>query len=432
MRLIKNFDQLVTTSERKICLELIEEALSSIQPQEVIQKTISLNNNILSIQDIKLSLNEFDRIFLLGFGKGSARLSYHIEQLLKNYLTKGYVIDLVKEKFTKIQGMVGTHPLPSKENFGFTQNTIQELTNLTEKDFVLVVIAGGGSALFVNPYKITLEKLIETNKMLLKSGATITEMNIVRKHLDLVKGGGLAKLLYPARVVTLIASDVPGNDLSTIASGSTVKDTSTKGDAFDILQRYGLWGALNFSIVDLLETPKEDMYFRNVSNILILSNKTALEKMEQKARGYGYKVFIESDRLQGDAKTVGKMLIDKTPRNTILLAGGETTLKVIGKGQGGRNQELVLNALLTIPEDTIIVSFDSDGWDNSPHAGAIGDVATLQKAKNLNLNLEEFLQNNNSFPFFQKVGDGISTGRLPSNVSDLMIVLKRSEATPGR
>ncbi len=425
MRLIQNFDALATSQERKICLELIEAALSSIQPEHVIQKTISLNNDTLSIQDTQLNLNEFERIFLIGFGKGSASLSRQIENLIGNFLTEGYVIDLKPENFSKIELTLGAHPLPSKENFLFTKKVVERLKNLTEKDLVLIVIAGGGSALFVNPYKVSLEKLIEANKMLLKSGATISEMNVVRKHLSLVKGGGLAKLLYPAQIVSIIASDVPGNDLSVIASGPTVKDTTTKGDAFDILKRYNLWEKLNLSIEELLETPKEDMYFRNISNILILSNQTALEAMEQKAVEAGYKTLIESYKLQGDAKTVGKMLIDKTPTKTILLAGGETTLKVEGKGQGGRNQELVLNALPTIPNDITIASFDSDGWDNSPHAGAIADITTLEKAKSLNLILEEFLQNNNTFPFFQKVGDGIITNRLPSNVSDLMIVIKK-------
>lgn len=424
MTLIQNFDALSTSQERKICLELIETALSSIQPEHVIQKTISLNNNILQIQNKTIDLQEFEKIFLIGFGKGSAGLSREIEKILGNFLTKGYVIDLVKEMFTKIEQTVGTHPLPSNTNFLFTKNVLGQLSNLSEQDLVIVVIAGGGSALFVNPYKITLEKLIEINKMLLKSGATITEMNIVRKHLDSVKGGGLAKLLYPARIVTLIASDVPDNDLSTIASGTTVKDTSTKEDAFAILKRYNLWEKLNLSSEDFLETPKKDIYFRNISNILILSNRTALEAMEQKARESGYKIIIESDKLQGDAQTVGKMLIDKTPNNTILLAGGETTLKVKGTGQGGRNQELVLNALLNIPSDVIIASFDTDGWDNSPFAGAIGDTKTLEKAKKLNLNLQEFLSNNNSFSFFEKAGDGINTNRLSSNVSDLMIAIR--------
>ncbi len=422
MRLIKNFDALNKTPQRKICLELIETALSSIQPYKVIQKKFSFSNNILSIQNISVNLNEYQRVFLIGFGKGSAKLSYYIEKLLGDKLTIGYDIDLIPEHFTKVNQTIGTHPLPSKANFAFTQNTIQQFNNLTMKDLVIVVIAGGGSALFVAPYKITLEKLIETNKLLLKSGANITEMNIVRKHLDLVKGGGLAKILYPARVISIIASDVPGNDLSTIASGPTVKDSTTKEQALETLKKYNLLE--QFSEDEFLETPKEDKYFQNVSNIMLLSNQTALDAMKKTGEDLGLNVVIESDKIQGDSGQIGKLLIDKTQPNQILLAGGETTVKVTQKGEGGRNQHLILSCLPFVGQDTTIVSFDSDGWDNSSFAGAIGDYKTLEKAEKLSINPEEYLNSNNSLSFFQKTGDGIITNRLPSNVSDLMIVLK--------
>lgn len=426
--LIKNFDALNRTPQRKICLELIEAALVSIQPINVINKNIYLKENILNIQNQTINLKNFERIFLLGFGKGSAGLSKEIEKILGNFLTEGYVIDLEEESRhvgTKIKFTKGTHPLPSQENFDFTRKIIEQFSNLTIKDLVLFVVAGGGSALLVHPYKITLERLIEVNKSLLLSGANIREMNIVRKHLSLVKGGGLAKLLYPSKVISVIASDVPGNDLSVIASGPTVKDPTTKKDALGVLNKYGLFDKLNLSENDFLETPKEDTYFKNVSNILLLSNKTALDAMQGKAKELGFDSEVFSDKFQGEAKTAAQILIEKTSPNKILLAGGETTVKVSDKkGKGGRNQELILAALLNIDENTTIVSFDSDGWDNSPFAGAIGDKLTLQKAKELNLNLTEYLDANNTLPFFEKAGDGINTGRLPSNVSDLMIVIR--------
>ena len=425
MRLIKNFDALATSPNRKICLEIIEEGLASIQPKKVVEKNFSVNSNILRIQNKTINLKGYKRIFLVGFGKGSAGISKQIEKMLGRYLTQGFVVDVVNERFSKIEFTKGTHPLPSVTNFTFTKRTIEQLSNLTISDLILVVIAGGGSALFVDPYKISLEKLIAVNKALLKSGANITEMNVVRKHLDLVKGGGLAKLLYPAKVISVIASDVPGNDLSVIASGPTVKDLSTKEQAFDILKRFDLWEKLGLSQNDFLETPKEDKYFDNVSNILILSNQTALNAMKQKAKDLGFKTIIYSDRLQGEAKFVGKSLIEKTPPHTVLLVGGETTVKVKGTGLGGRNQEVVLGALQYLTKDVVIASFDSDGWDNSPFAGAIGDLETLEKAKQLNMNAQEFLETNNTLPFFQKVHDGIITNKLPSNVSDLMVVVKK-------
>jgi len=425
MHLIKNFDSLATSPQRKICLQLIETGLESIQPKKIVQKNLSYTNSILKIQDNEFYLKEFNRIFLLGFGKGSSGISKYIEKMLGKLLTKGYVIDIEQEKFANIKFTQGTHPLPSKTNLLFTKEVLGNFNNLTQKDLAIIVIAGGGSALFVEPYKISLEKLIEINKALLNSGANIQEMNIVRKHLSKVKGGGLAKKFYPAKVVSLIASDVPGNDLSVIASGTTVKDPSTKGDAFEILKKYNLWEQLNLAKDDFLETPKEDKYFKNVSNILILSNKTALLAMQQKAKELGFKTIIYSDRLQGEAKLVGKNLIEKTPPHTVLLVGGETTVKVTGHGAGGRNQEVVLGALSNIPNDAVIASCASDGWDNSSFAGAIGDNATIKKAKKLKLNPQKFLDINDSFRFFEKVEDGIITGHLPSNVSDLMIVIRK-------
>ncbi len=423
--LIKNFEALNKTPERKICLELIETALASIQPQNIIQKNFSLTNNTLTIKDKAIDLNRFERIFLLGFGKGSAGLSKHIENILGNLLTEGYVIDLQPNSFSKIEITVGTHPLPSENNLSFTKRAIERLGNLTEKDLVIVVIAGGGSALFENPYKINLEKLIEVNKSLLLSGATITQMNIVRKHLSVVKGGGLIKPLYPASIVSVIASDVPGNDLSAIASGPTVKDETTKEDAIGVLKKFNLFDKLKLSEDDFIETPKEDKYFENTSNILLVSNETALLAMQEKAKELGLNAEIFSDKFQGDAKTAGKELIDKTSSG-ILLAGGETTVKVMSSGgRGGRNQELVLAALPYINEAVTVASFDSDGWDNSPFAGAIGDSKTLENARNLGLDPNQYLEKDDSFSFFEKVGDGIITDRLPSNVSDLMIVIRK-------
>lgn len=425
MNLIKNFNSLATSSLRKICLEIIEEGLDSIQPEKIVQKNISIINSVLKVQDIQLDIRDFNRILLLGFGKGSAGISKHLEKMLGNFLTKGYVIDVEQEKFTNIKFTQGTHPLPSKTNLLFTKKTIEQLNNLTMKDLAIVIINGGGSALLELPYKVSLEKLIETNNALLKSGSDIIDMNIVRKHVSIVKGGGLAKLLYPAKIVSLIASDVPGNDLSTIASGPTVRDPSTKEEAFEVLKKYNLWEQLNLSKDYFLETPKEDKYFKNVANILIASNQTALLAMEQKAKELGFNAKIVSDKFQAEAQFTGKLLVEHAAPYTALLVGGETTVKVKGKGIGGRNQEVVLGALPYIKDKTMIASFDSDGWDNSSFAGAIGDTQTQEKAKKQNLNPQEFLDENNAFSFFEKTGDGIITGRLPSNVSDLIIVVKK-------
>lgn len=423
---IKNFDKLATTPQRKIVLDLIKTAFSSIQPDEVINKNVNLINDTLTIKDKKFNLKDFDRIFLLGFGKGSAKNSKIIEDKLGQFLSEGFVIDTNAQDFSKIKFTLGTHPLPSSQNENFTDSVIKRFkeVKLTKKDLVLIVICGGGSAMLVHPYKISLEKKIEVGKKLLQSGANIIEMNTIRQHLSTVKGGSLAQILYPSTVASLIFSDVPGNDLSYIASGPTVKDNTTIDDAIALLEKYNLWEKLGLIREDFSENPKEDIYFENVFNILILSNLTALESMREKAQELGIKAEIYSDKFQGIARETGKELIQKTAENSVLLVGGETTVKVTGNGQGGRNQELVLGTLSYLDEKTIISSFDSDGWDNSKFAGAIGDGETVKKIKELNLNPEEFLGENNSLAFFEKVGDGIETGRLPSNVSDLIIIYK--------
>ncbi len=388
MGFIKNFDKLSTTPQRKIVLELIETALESIQPEKV-------------LKDFKIeNIENYENIYLIGFGKGSAKISSILEKKLGDKLTEGYAIDVTPEQFSKISFTQGTHPLPSQANLDFTKKVIDRFENkLTEKDLVIVVVTGGGSALFELPARLasesvagrptllSLTELIKFNDELLKSGKTIEEMNEERKKLSRVKGGGLARILRPAKVLGLIFSDVPGNDISTIASGPTDDPTA--------------------------------------ENILMLSNKTALDAMKKKAEKLGIDAQIYFDAVQGEAKVVGGELVKLAKPNSITLAGGETTVKVHNsQGKGGRNQELVLGFLLNIDENTTIASFNSDGWDNCEFAGAIGDLETFKKAKELNQNPQKSLEKNNSFEFFQKTGDGIQTGRLPSNISDLMIVLK--------
>ncbi|HMS22463.1 MAG TPA: DUF4147 domain-containing protein [Candidatus Levybacteria bacterium] len=426
MAFIKNVSTLSTTNERKIVLELVEAAFMSIQPNHVMNNNFKLIGNMLTISDQSFDISLFERVFLVGFGKGSAGIAKIIEEKLGEKLTEGHVIDTNPEQFTKIHFTNGSHPLPSTINAAFTQALLKRLATLqlNERDLVLVVICGGGSAMLVAPNKISLDQKIEVNKELLKSGATISEMNTVRKHLSEVKGGGLAKALFPSRVVSLIFSDVPGNDLSVIASGPTVYDEGTVADAKAIIEKYNMQKVLPFALDSLLETPKEKSLFQNITNIIMLSNNSALSAMQDKAHIFQIDAEIYSDKFEHEAKTAGKTLIELTKPKSILLAGGETTVHVAGGGAGGRNQEVVLGTLEDMPESTILCSFDSDGWDNSKLAGAIGDTSTKTRAEELQLDINTSLQKNDSLVFFEKVGDGIETGRLPSNVSDLFIVYK--------
>lgn len=426
MPFVKNFKELATSPQREIVLKIIEAGFNSIQPKEILKESFVLNGSNLKIKDNNFDLKNFNRVFLIGFGKGSGGISKIIESSLGEYLTQGYVIDNISQEFSKIEFTLGSHPLPSEKNIKFTENVLAKISNLTEKDLVLVVICGGGSAMFEAPFKIDLATLVKISKALLRSGATISEMNVIRKHLSKVKGGGLAKHLYPATVASLIFSDVPGSDLATIASGPTVQDRTTLEDALAIIDKYDIQKNVSALSDFLTELPGDEKYFKNVSNIIIVSNKTALLAMKDKASALGLETDLYSDRLQGDAKLIGKQLIQIAKPGRVLLAGGETTLKVSGKGSGGRNQTMVLAALPFVDEHTVIASFDSDGVDYYFFAGAIGDSETLTKANALKLDQSKFLSDDNSWEFFQKTGDGIYTEKLDSNVSDLMIVFKQN------
>ncbi len=412
MGIIKNFEELVShseiplrrtkTPERKMVLEIIEAGLEAIQPENIIGKNVSLEGRTLKIKNASFDISGFQNIFLLGFGKGSAKISRLIEEILGERLTEGFVIDVAPiGPGSRIEAVLGTHPLPSQTNLDFTKKVIDRFEQkLSEKDLVIVIVTGGGSALFELPHSLSLNELIKKNDELLKSGLTITQMNEERKKLSKVKGGGLAKILYPAKVVSLIFSDVPGNDLGTVTSGPTVKGVNAT----------------------------DDKYFQNVTNILVLNNDSALFAMMKKAEELGIYCSIFSNDFEADAEIAGKKLIGETKPNSVLIAGGETHLKVTGGGKGGRNQHLVLSALnnLAIEQfsNTVIAAFDSDGWDNTEFAGAIGDVQTLKKAKDLNLDIQKYLNEHDSFSFFEKAGDGIITGRLASNISDLFVVYK--------
>ncbi len=424
MGIIKNYDSLNTNDNRKVALELIETAFASITPQEVFKTNFSFENNILRLTDQTFNLNDYERVHVIGFGKGSSEMCKIIEDAIGDKLTQGFDIDVVEAReFKKIKYTKGTHPLPSQTNVDYTKQVLDSTGNLTEKDLVLVVICGGGSAMFEAPQNLSLERLNKLFSDMLKSGADITEMNTVRKHVSKVKGGGLASHLYPATVASLIFSDVPGNDLSTIASGTTVKNMSSLNDARMILEKYNLRGDVEDA--DLLENPAEDKFFEKVHNILMLSNITAINAMKKKAEELGFKTRILTDKLQGDARTMGEKLLSESNPGEISFAGGETTVKISGHGLGGRNQALVLCALPHISEKTLLASFSTDGWDFYWFAGAIADKDTLQKIKDRNIDAQEYLNDDNSYGFFERVGDGIRTNKQESNVSDLYIVIKR-------
>jgi glycerate-2-kinase len=298
------------------------------------------------------------------------------------------------------------------------------INGVTAHDLVLVLISGGGSSLLCLPHDMNYDTLVQITKALTKKGADIYELNTVRKHFSEIQGGGLAKLCFPAQVVSLIFSDVLGNDLGMIASGPTVYDKTTVADAAKVLLKYEVLDVCVAPDCQFLETPKHPKYFASVKNTLVCSNREALLAMKARAEELGFHTSIETETLSGNALEVGKMLAQKEPqKKRCLLFGGETTVKVGGKGVGGRNQELALSALPLLPKGAVLAAVASDGWDNTDHAGALVDSYLLEEASRKQISPTEYLANNDSYNFFKKVGGAICTGRLGSNVSDLYILI---------
>lgn len=432
MPIILNKDELIgaeglSSNEKKLRsdgLNILEAGLGAIDTKTILSKKIRMDGEMLCIEDISFKCSIYERIFFIGIGKCAFDGAEVIEEVLGDKLTAGTVIDVKSGILKRVESYKGTHPYPSEINVGITREILQMIKGVTERDLVLILVSGGGSSLFSMPRNVNTEELVKITKALTEAGADIYELNTVRKHLSHVLGGGLAQLAYPAEVVSLIFSDVLGNDLSMVASGPTVMDMTTIEDAKQILHKYKICEKIGIPCMDLVETPKDQKYFKKVKNILVVSNKTALEAMKSKAENLGYSASIETETIKGEARTVGAELASKElERKSCLLFGGETTVTISGDGNGGRNQELALSALLSLNDRRLIISSSSDGWDNTKFAGGLADTPLKIKARKSNLDIGEYLKRNDSFSFFEKINGGIYTGRLGSNVSDLVIML---------
>jgi len=431
---ITNFKNLAKNSLRKKALLIAEAGYEAIDITKTVSQKIKFQNNKLSICSAmtchSVGLDNYKNVFLIGIGKGSALACASLAKILDKKLTKGITLDIQRPKLEirnlKLEILTGTHPLPSKQNVGATQKIVKLAKNLKKDDLLINFICGGGSALACGSQK-ELKDLILVTKLLTKSGANILELNTVRKHLSEIKGGGLAKIAYPATVVSLIVSDVIGNDLSMVASGPTVFDKTTKKDAKKVLKKYNL----NPKRFNLKETPNERKYFKKVKNVLFVCNQDAVLAMNKRAKKLGFKPKIYSLVVKGEARHALLPMLNKIKVGEALLAAGETTVTLDNRpvGKGGRNMEAVLGAIsnfqFPISKNLVLLAFATDGRDNTEAAGAIADFSTLEKAKKLKLEPEEFLDQNNSFDFFKKTGDLIFAKSKSFNVSDLMIILRQ-------
>lgn len=431
---IKNRKTIAVTVARRDALAVLETGLKAIGSREAIRRAVSRKGDVLTVQDRKYDLKRFKRIFLIGIGKAAADSAVELERILGSRITDGIVLDVKPARLKRVKSMVGTHPLPSGANTRATGEIVGLLKQVESGDLVVTVVSGGGSALLCMPYEMKCGQLAMITKAMMRKGATIAEMNTVRKHLSEIQGGQFARLAYPATVIGLILSDVVGDDLALVASGPTVMDLTTVADARKVMEKYDLLRTCRLPDCRLNETPKDPVYFRDVSNHLIMSNSVALEAMKAAAEKRGYPVRIYSRTLDGEAREVGRMLAGLPKPGEMVLSGGETTVTVRGEGKGGRNQELALGALATVGDDVLVLSCASDGIDNTPAAGAIADAVSAAKAERLKLDPKAYLAKNDSFTFWRRVGAQIMTGMTGANVSDLMIAMRRGvgNAAKGR
>lgn len=424
MARVKNTRTLVKTPLRKDALQILEAGLGAVETRAALRRALVLDGNRLRIGRKTYDLSHYNRVFVVAIGKASFEACKELEALLGNKITDGLVLDTKGGRLKYIESHVGTHPFPSMTNMKATGELVALLRDVGAHDLVIMVVSGGGSALLCWPSELSCGQLVMLTKALMNRGATIQELNTVRKHTSDILGGQAVAIAHPAAVLGLIFSDVPGDDLSMVASGPTFLDNTTIADASRVLKKYDVLKACRWPSCELKETPKGSEFFTHVHNELIVSNAGAAQAMKQAAEDAGYRARIVTTALTGDVHKEAHKLIASIRPGEALIAAGETTMAVSGKGQGGRNQEAALAVLEALPKDTLFLACASDGIDNTPVAGAIADEVTLASAKAKRLNVVTYLAKNDSFSFFKKAGGQIMTGVTGVNVSDLWLVLR--------
>jgi len=429
-------------------------ALTAVDPSHILRERIRVEKDRLWIgmekdEDKILDLNTFDKIVLVGTGKASNLMAQVVENIFGDRLTVGVITTkyghLIPLDKTKV--IEAGHPIPDQNGYDGAKMIQRLLQESGPKDLVIFLLSGGGSALLPFPAgDIDLKEKQEVTQLLLDCGADIKEINTIRKHISLMKGGWLAKWAYPSTVIGFILSDVVGDPLDVIGSGPTVPDPSTFEEAWRVLKKYDLLNEISPSIQNYLqfgkegkveETPKPgEVLFERVHNILIGSNILALREAEREALTLGFNTLILSSSIEGETReaarfhtAIAKEVISSEnpiPRPACILSGGETTVTIKGNGLGGRNQEFALAGAIEINgiEKVVLLSGGTDGTDGPTDAtGAVADHTTVQRAKSMGLDPKTFLESNNAYPFFQKLGDLLITGPTHTNVMDVRILL---------
>jgi hydroxypyruvate reductase len=431
---------------------IVEAAISSVDPRAAVYRAMRRRGHVLRIGAKRYDLTRLRRIFIIGAGKAAAPMAAAVEEILGARVTGGLVS--VKDGHTaplrRVELVEAGHPLPDLRGQHAAERILHIAQDARAGDLVLCLISGGGSALLPAPVDgLSLQDKIALTDVLLRSGATIQEVNTVRKHLSRLKGGQLAKAVAPARLAVLVLSDVIGNPLDAIASGPAAPDPTTFADALAIVHRYAIEPKMPVSALDHLrrgaageipETPKPgDPVFARAQTVIIGSNEHAARAAAAAARHEGYRTLLLTTSLDGEAREAGRLLASmaRSVQDTglpvrppaCLVAGGEVTVTVRGNGRGGRCQELALSAALSIAgrRGVLIAGVGTDGTDGpTDAAGAYATGDTLERAGAVGRDARAALADNDAYPFFQGLGDLIVTGPTRTNVNDLYLVLVSS------
>ena len=425
--------------------------IKAVQGQEAVLRHCRRHGNRLQVADVTVDLDGIGSIVVVGAGKATASMAMAVETLMGDRISEGVIAIPYghREPLARIRQMKAGHPIPDENGVAAACAILETVIRAKEGDLIICLISGGGSALMPLPAEsIRLFDKQETSRLLIQCGASIHEINTVRKHLSAVKGGRLAQAAFPARMLTLVVSDVVGDDLDVIASGPTVADRSTYRDARRIVERYDLLDKLPGAVIEHIdagckglvpETPKPgEPWFERVETRIVASNIEALLAAEAQAQEKEYHPLVLSSRFSGDTGAAAAFhlaILEEIISSgkpicppACILSGGETTVVVRGGGFGGRNQEFVLHTVGHLPEDRPVVCFSAgtDGRDGpTDAAGAVADSTSLERARKLDLDPEAYLAGNDSFTFFSRLGDGVITGATGTNVMDIRLILVR-------
>lgn len=430
---------------RRDAMTIFRAGLEAAEAGSAVRRYFAVQRGWLRAGGARLSMGQFDRVFLIGAGKAAVEMAGAVESILGPRLTRGVIVTKHGHAIRQLRSQIleAGHPVPDRGGVAAAAAIRDLLSDLNASDLLIVVISGGASALLPAPAEpITLEAKQETTELLLRAGATITQLNAVRKHLSSLKGGRLAALAHPATVLTMLLSDVIGDALDVIGSGPTAPDTSTFGDAVEVLRGLGLLFRVPRSVREYLEagargevaeTPKPgDPVFESVHNVIVGSNRLALEAAAEQANKLGYEASIASTAVQGEASDVARAQAEilkeivASGKAACILLGGETTVKVRGHGKGGRNQEFALAAAVAIAgmQNVLVLSAGTDGTDGATDAaGAIASGDTVERGRRLGVKAADYLLNNDSYAFFDALGDLIRTGPTGTNVMDIHLLL---------